>query len=133
MKKTTTVCVAVLRTVVGINVVFVPLTRSSVLVTVMSCVVVLCFETVATIVVEMLPIAVPSSPFVVPLLPAVPLDDKVPLESAPLGRICELPALEIRASSKSFLSRDASTNIKLVPSRRSLAQFMVTLAFETKT
>jgi len=62
VKYTTTTWVTVLCNVVGITVVFVPLTRRSVLVTVVRCVVVLNTETVATNVVEILLNTAPAVP-----------------------------------------------------------------------
>ena len=70
-------------TVVGITVVFVPLTRSSVLVTVVRCVVVFSIETVATNVVEILLNTAPAAE------PTVPLVRRVDVVKAPP------PALEV--------------------------------------
>lgn len=108
------------------------------LVTVATFVVVLCFETVATNVVEMfraVPLrAIPPSSPAVQFLPAVLLDDRVPLAfaSAPVGRICviSVPEMPERCRSLpldlSIKSRDASAaKMNFAARRRNATQFIV--------
>jgi hypothetical protein len=111
-------------------------------VTVATFVVVLCFETVATNVVEMFR-AVPLRviPPAVPFLPAVLLDDGVPLvfAGAPVGRICVVSVPEMPERPRSLpldlpiKTRDASAaKMKFAASRRKDTQFIVILTCTVK-
>lgn len=119
------------------------MTSKSVLVTVAAFVTVLCFEIVATNVVEIfsaVPLrAIPLSPLAVSFLPAVLLDDRVPFPltnvlfaSPPVGRTCVIPVPEIPECCKSLLldlsvkTWDASAaTMKLAANRRNATQFIM--------